>query len=145
MTRILFADKLDNCLERWRSAGISVIGPVKKSNSSGYSAVTKAAEFDFNLVLPERSIKELFFPQSEPLMRYEIKKQEINTSEFKAPTSERIIFGVRPCDAAGLAIEDVQTREPDLEDIFIELTHRPAPARAAGPASPRIPAAAGQS
>ncbi len=106
MTRILFADKLDNCLERWRSAGISVIGPVKKSNSSGYSAVTKAAEFDFNLVLPERSIKELFFPQSEPLMRYEIKKQEINTSEFKAPTSERIIFGVRPCDAAGLAIDD---------------------------------------
>jgi ABC-2 type transport system ATP-binding protein len=28
--------------------------------------------------------------------------------------------------SAGIAIEDVHTREPDLEDIFVELTHRPA-------------------
>ncbi|MBL6750404.1 MAG: ABC transporter ATP-binding protein [Nevskia sp.] len=44
---------------------------------------------------------------------------------------------------AGVAIEDVQTREPDLEDIFIELTHHAAPPRAAEEAD-AVPATAGQ-
>jgi ABC-2 type transport system ATP-binding protein len=46
--------------------------------------------------------------------------------------------------AAGLGIEDVQTREPDLEDIFIELTHHAPPLPAANAAAAPIPAAAGQ-
>ncbi|MEI6846613.1 MAG: 4Fe-4S dicluster domain-containing protein [Chlorobiaceae bacterium] len=106
MTKILFTDKLDNCIERWKSAGRTVIGPVQKNNISTYDTVKSASELDLNLVLPDRSIKELFFPQSEPMLRYTIKKEAINTSEFLPPSGQRIIFGARACDASGLAIDD---------------------------------------
>ncbi|MEI6757592.1 MAG: 4Fe-4S ferredoxin [Chlorobium sp.] len=106
MTKILFTDKLHNCVEKWQSAGLTVIGPVQKANSSSYATVKNAGELDFNMVLPDRSIKELFFPQTEPILHYSIKKQEINTRESLPPNEPRIIFGARACDASGLAIDD---------------------------------------
>jgi ferredoxin len=106
MTRILLSDKLDNCVARWRKAGLTVIGPVKKETFSSYAVVEKAAEFDLGLVLPDRSIKGLFFPQTEPMLEYTIKKQAIDTKDFAPPSNKRIIFGARPCDASGLAIDD---------------------------------------
>ena len=106
MTKILFSDKLDKCVERWKSAGLTVIGPVQRTNISTYAAVDHAAELEFGLVLPDRSIKDLFFPQSEPMLRYTIKKESINTEECLPPAGPRIIFGARPCDASGMAIDD---------------------------------------
>ena len=106
MTRILFTDKLDNCIAQWRSAGFSVIGPVKTETLSSYAEVEHAADFDFQMVLPDRTIKDLFFPQTEPLLRYTIKKQSITTEDFAPPSVKRIIFGARPCDASALAIDD---------------------------------------
>ena len=42
MTKILFSDKLDNCVERWKSAGLTVIGPVQRANISTYAAIEHA-------------------------------------------------------------------------------------------------------
>ena len=106
MTKILLSDKLDNCVQRWKSAGITVIGPVQRANISTYAAVEHASEFDLGIVLTDRSIKELFFPQTEPMLRYTIKKDAIDTDEFMPPAGPRIIFGGRPCDASGMAIDD---------------------------------------
>ncbi len=106
MTKILLIDKLDNCVERWKAAGITIIGPVHRANISVYAAVEHASEFDFGLVLPDRSIKELFFPQTEPMLRYAIKKDTIDTIECMPPSGPRIIFGSRACDASGMAIDD---------------------------------------
>ncbi len=106
MTKILYTDKLDNCVERWRSAGLSVIGPVRNANITAYRPVGSAADLELSQILPDRSIKELFFPQTEPMMRYSIKKDAINTEECLPPVGPRIIFGARPCDASGLAIDD---------------------------------------
>ncbi|WP_028080025.1 ABC transporter ATP-binding protein [Solimonas soli] len=51
------------------------------------------------------------------------------TLELKLETSRNPIGGVFDAlRTAGIAIEDVHTREPDLEDIFIELTGHPAKA-----------------
>jgi len=106
MTRILFSDKLDHCVTKWRSAGLEVIGPVRGESLSTYAAVENGAELDFGMVLPDRSLKELFFPQTEPMVRYTIKKNEIDTVDFAPPQGKRIIFGARACDASGLAIDD---------------------------------------
>ncbi|MEI8033365.1 MAG: 4Fe-4S dicluster domain-containing protein [Chlorobiaceae bacterium] len=106
MTKILYTDKLDQCLERWRSAGLSVLGPVRKDNVTAYRPVGSAADFELTQIIPDRSIKELFFPQTEPMMHYSIKKDAIDTEECLPPVGARIIFGARPCDASGLAIDD---------------------------------------
>ena len=106
MTKILLSDTLDSCVERWKKAGFSVIGPVQRDNISTYGTVERAAELDFGLVITERSIKELFFPQSEPMLGYTITKNAIKTKDFMPPSGRRIIFGARPCDASGMAIDD---------------------------------------
>ena len=106
MTRILFSDKLDHCVAKWLSAGISVIGPVQGECLSSYAAVERSSDLCFDMVLPDRSLKELFCPQTEPMLRYTIKKNEIETTDFDPPSAPRIIFGARPCDASGLAIDD---------------------------------------
>jgi len=106
MTKILFSDKLGTCVERWKSAGKTVIGPVQRANISVYAPIENAAELELGIVLPDRSIKELFFPQTEPMLRYTIKKDAINTAECLPPAAPRIIFGARPCDASGMAIDD---------------------------------------
>ena len=59
-----------------------------------------------------KSVRELFFPQTETLFKYKIKKNETtvyapeldNTAEATDSSSvQRIVFGVRPCDAAAIA------------------------------------------
>ncbi|NGY05814.1 ABC transporter ATP-binding protein [Solimonas terrae] len=59
---------------------------------------------------------------------------EVNGAlELKLETSRNPIGGVFDAlRTAGIGIEDVHTREPDLEDIFIELTGHPVGAVAAG-------------
>jgi sulfhydrogenase subunit beta (sulfur reductase) len=106
MTRILLSDKLDNCIAKWRSAGLTVIGPVQEESLSRYAPVERADSLDFGMILPDRSLKELFFPQTEPMERYTIKKNEIDTADFTPPQERKIIFGARACDASGLAIDD---------------------------------------
>ena len=44
MTRILFSDKLDHCVEKWRSAGMSVIGPVLGESLSSYAEVERSID-----------------------------------------------------------------------------------------------------
>jgi ferredoxin len=106
MARTLLQNRLDDCLAAWRAAGYSVLAPVKRHDLSRFDEVQKAGEIALDLVLPERTIKDHFFPQTEPLIRYEIKKQRIDTEEMLPPERKRIFFGVRPCDASGLAIDD---------------------------------------
>ncbi|NTU97642.1 MAG: 4Fe-4S binding protein [Chlorobiaceae bacterium] len=106
MPKILFADKLDNCIERWKTSGNMVIGPVRKTNVSAYRPVEKASELELDIVLPDCSVKELFFPRTEPMLKYSIRKKAIDTDEFLPPSGKRIVFGVRPCDASGVAIDD---------------------------------------
>lgn len=106
MTRILINSRLDDCLSAWRSAGYRVIAPSRSNNLTSFDEVASAADMALDLVLPERTIKDHFFPQTEPLVRYEIKKQQIDTEEMLPPDDKRVFFGVRPCDAAGLDIDD---------------------------------------
>jgi ferredoxin len=106
MKRILLKNKLDACFAAWRMSGMNVLGPVRRSDLSRFDEVEDASSLELDLVLTDRTIKDLFFPQTEPLIRYHIKKQDIETEELLPPEKKRVFFGVRPCDAAGLAIDD---------------------------------------
>jgi ferredoxin len=106
MSRILLKNKLDDCIAAWRSAGFSVLAPVRRSDLSRFDEVERSADMALDLVLPERTIKDHFFPQTEPLIKYKIKKHDIDSQEMLPPDMKRVFFGVRPCDASGLAIDD---------------------------------------
>ncbi|HCD35508.1 MAG TPA: 4Fe-4S ferredoxin [Chlorobium sp.] len=106
MTKILYANDLTACFSLWRKEGMRVLGPVSKAKTSGFGEVQDAHELDLNLVLTARTLKELFFPRTEPMFSYSIGKQKIETGEFLPSENPCIIFGARPCDAAGMAIDD---------------------------------------
>jgi ferredoxin len=106
MTRILLNNRLDDCIAAWQKAGYSVLAPVKRNEMSSFSEVQKASEMSLDLILPERTIKDRFFPQTEPLIKYRIAKQLIETETMTPPERKSVCFGVRPCDASGLAIDD---------------------------------------
>jgi len=106
MTRILLHDRLDDCLAAWRSSGFRVLAPTRRDDLTRFDEVQGAAEMALDIIMPERTIKDHFFLQTEPMIRYRIKKQEIDTEEMLPPEQKRLFFGVRPCDASGLAIDD---------------------------------------
>lgn len=106
MTKILLRDRLDNCITGWNAAGFDVIGPVRKNDITQYDKVEHAGELDLGVILPARTVKDLFFPQTEPMFSYRIGKQRIDTEEYLPSGRKRVVFGARPCDAAAMAIDD---------------------------------------
>jgi len=93
-------------IARFKAINVDIFGPKKNDTDSFYGNINNAEEFSFDLILTNRPLKELFFPRSEPLMKYDIKKQEVVVTDFTSQEKHRIIFGCRPCDAASLAIDD---------------------------------------
>ncbi|MEW6102251.1 MAG: 4Fe-4S dicluster domain-containing protein [bacterium] len=64
----------------------------------------KMPEFTYlNTTIP---LKSLFLPQTEELLRFNIKKDGIEITESPPDNKKRIIIGCRPCDAKALNILD---------------------------------------
>ncbi|MFA5865266.1 MAG: 4Fe-4S dicluster domain-containing protein [Phycisphaerae bacterium] len=106
MAKILAKNKLNDVIAKLKSAGIDLFGPVRDDKHSWYGPVEEAGQLALDLILTDRTLKELFFPQTEPLLKFEIKKQQVDMQEMSPPNRQRVIFAVRPCDAAGIAIDD---------------------------------------
>jgi sulfhydrogenase subunit beta (sulfur reductase) len=106
MATLLYSASLNDCIARWREEGLMVFGPSTAGGVSGFREVEDAGSLDLGLVLTRSTLKELFFPRTEPMLGYRIGKQKIETEEFIPPEGRRIIFGVRPCDAAAMQIDD---------------------------------------
>jgi ferredoxin len=69
-----------------------------------YRSVSCAREIVLDYTRPKMSAKEAVFPPSEPILFVERRGQEVSLSE---PSSEaQVVFGLRPCDAHGIAVLD---------------------------------------
>jgi ferredoxin len=91
------------------AAGTEVIAPVKSRDGRAldYRRVGRLVEAALgNEALPRRSLKEFFLPASEVLLRYRLKKRDVEIEEVPTAFPPRMILGARPCDAAGVEILD---------------------------------------
>ena len=80
-----------------------IYAPQKVGETLRFAPVTPDSELDLefsNTIVPPKSV---LFPQTETLYRYELGSTDLNL-----PTGEveRVLFGVRPCDARAMAIVD---------------------------------------
>jgi len=50
--------------------------------------------------------KRLFFPQTETLFRYGLEGEQLALAEPQAASGEKVLFGVRPCDARSFTLLD---------------------------------------
>ncbi len=90
------------------ASGTSVVAPVPTRSLCGadYRPITELNQATLNGALPRRSLKELFLPASEVLLRYRLKKNDVELLPVPTTFTPQVILGARPCDAAGVAVLD---------------------------------------
>ena len=82
-----------------------------------YRPVRSSGEIVFDYERPELSAKDYFLPATEVLFRVEKRAGEVML-EPGLPSRGQVIFGVRPCDAHGLAAIDALFLEQDPPDMY---------------------------
>ena len=83
-------------------AGRSVYAPVERDGMRMFSAVEAPGDVTFAEGKTRFSPKEHVFPRTEALFRYQLDNTGVTLSDPPPDTAQRVLFAVRPCDAAGL-------------------------------------------
>jgi len=98
--------------------GKDCIAPVRRDGVVRFRSLRTGDEPDFSEWNTRMSVKEVFFPQSECLFEYGLDPKAMSVNPPAADTRERIVVGVRPCDARSLAILDHVFASGDLKDDY---------------------------
>ncbi len=85
-----------------KSIGLPLIAPVKRGDGRTEFKPCQAGEMSLDGVNAAYSPKDFFFPPHEVMMEFSGGK----IKEVRQKTEERIIFGLRPCDANALLVLD---------------------------------------
>jgi sulfhydrogenase subunit beta (sulfur reductase) len=77
---------------------------------SVYRKIDHPEEVDLMHPNPQKPAKDLFFPQSEVMFRYDKVGKQTSILPLDEGKRERVLFGARPCDIEALSI---------LEKVFV--------------------------
>ncbi len=93
-------------LTEWLSGllreGKRVIAPVEKDGLRVFRAVAPADDVCLASGKTRWSPKEYLFPRTEAIFSYAVRGNEVTIQSAPAEEAEQVLFGVRPCDVAGL-------------------------------------------
>lgn len=86
------------------SLGWNVVSPA--ADGSKYKYITSPDEVNLN---PNQkptgvSVKEFFFPKTEPLFYYKKNNGDVKVIDPQLPERKTLILGAKPCDAAGIPV-----------------------------------------
>jgi sulfhydrogenase subunit beta (sulfur reductase) len=88
-----------------------LFAPVRLAEGvSVYKKIDPAEEIDLDSSNPQKPVKEVFFPQSEAMLRFEKaenRQRVTSTDEVKKP---RVVLGARACDIQAISL---------LDDVFL--------------------------
>jgi sulfhydrogenase subunit beta (sulfur reductase) len=91
-------EKLFNILKKGRT----IVAPVIKNDKTVYDTVKEFAEISNDFIQTARSAKEVVFPRTEKLFGFQKDKNEVAVRDIHIEDfPEVVVWGVRPCDAAG--------------------------------------------
>lgn len=109
MRRSITHAGLDDLLRGILERGARLIAPVRRDHGTVFEVVASLEEIERESGNTNVSPKEIFFPRCEPILEFtqEVDGPRVEGVEPDAP--ETVLFGIRPCDAAGMAI---------LEEVF---------------------------
>ncbi|MFB0558258.1 MAG: 4Fe-4S dicluster domain-containing protein [Candidatus Bathyarchaeia archaeon] len=93
---------IDGLIERYR-----VFAPVGNARTLRFREISSGEEACLDFYNTKLSSKEILFPQNEVLFIYKKDSETIDTEATPSTKLEWVIFGVRPCDARGIALTDV--------------------------------------
>ncbi|MBU1486621.1 4Fe-4S dicluster domain-containing protein [bacterium] len=87
---------------------MTVIAPVRKGDNLLFGPVSDGSEAVLDSVNTRLAPKDALFPQCEKMMTFTTDRQaeDAHTMQDVSEPDKQVIFGVRPCDAAGFLILD---------------------------------------
>ncbi|MBF0495245.1 MAG: 4Fe-4S dicluster domain-containing protein [Deltaproteobacteria bacterium] len=119
MTSVIIAkSKLNDFLASLKS-GYQVLGPVRQGDMIAFGPVNKAEDLALPYSNTRLSIKSVFFPQSERMFGYSLDKEDADAGIIKETPKEypnRVVLGLRPCDAKAVTLVDVNMDNPQFQD-----------------------------
>lgn len=80
--------------------------PIEKKGKVNYAKWDEDAHVKLNVLNTVQSPKDLFFPQSEDLVSFQMHGKEISIDAPDVPDEKFVVFGVRACDVKSLDILD---------------------------------------
>ncbi len=85
-----------------------LVAPARDGDLLHFRPVASAAEIAprGDYINPRNSVKEFFFPRTEPLLRFERRPDGTTIAEPDTPFPPTVLFGCRPCDARSLLVMD---------------------------------------
>jgi len=92
----------------------TVFAPVEIEGIISFRKVDKPKDIKLDYQNSKKPPKEIFFPQSEVMLRYSDGKVE----SVEKVGKKRILFGVRPCDAKAILLLDDVFDAPDYKDVY---------------------------
>ncbi|MBI5835129.1 MAG: 4Fe-4S dicluster domain-containing protein [Armatimonadetes bacterium] len=99
------ADSAQAVLTAILAAGQRVVAPVEQAGLLAFAHVEQAEQAQL-IGQTRASAKELAFPRTQRLFGYRFGNPGVELLPGEEPPAPTVLFGVRPCDAAGLAILD---------------------------------------
>jgi sulfhydrogenase subunit beta (sulfur reductase) len=101
--RIIAAAELDRLVGEW-TKDAAVYAPVTVKDWTEYRRITSLREADLGRVNTKVPVKTLLFPQAETMFRFHADNPA--SAEPGPEPQAQLILGVRPCDAAAIAVLD---------------------------------------
>lgn len=110
--RFTTPDRLRAWLDRLAEE-VDLVAPRSVEGHILYRPVASSDEIVLNYERPKLSAKDYLFPATEVILRIEQKGKDVALEEV-LPDRRQVLFGIRPCDAHGLAVIDALflQREP---------------------------------
>jgi formate hydrogenlyase subunit 6/NADH:ubiquinone oxidoreductase subunit I len=111
-------EKLPGVVEQWMGR-YRVFGPVLQGQYHEFDQVKQSGDVDLDYVNTKLSPKGLFHPQAEKMFEFTLDKQNPEAGilkEVPQDYSERVILGIRPCDARAFRLDDVNFNTHDIKD-----------------------------
>ncbi len=100
---IITAEQLARLVAEWARA-IAVYAPVRVKDWTEFRRISSLEQADFSRINTKLPARGLLFPQCETMFRF--KTDEPGRVEEPPGPEPQVILGVRPCDAAGIALLD---------------------------------------
>lgn len=99
------------------SESTKLVAPAKVEDVILFKKVSKVEDIVFDLGNTSLSVKEFFFPPSESIFSVERKDGQLKLVSEEVE-QEVVIFGIRPCDAKGIAILDLPYLEEPKDVLY---------------------------
>ena len=78
-----------------------VFAPTKNEDRINFEKISKAGDVHYDYIVTDNTASDILFPKRETLFTFK-KNEKLTIEEPSLEIKPAVIFGVRPCDAAGL-------------------------------------------